>query len=242
MKKFFDVVKVNFEDEISSYFENVEVESIKMTKDKKALNFYLVSKYIIPYDIITEAEDITSKELYGNKDNYDYSERYELPKKVVNFKFRYELDPAWNCKNIFEKIENDFYRELKVAMPTAKAFIKKEYTEFTDDNTLKLGFDHISSFETKQYEIVDYIKKLYKERYDKDITINIQWLENNYSSGKVVISSPSGSQFVGASTQPVEASTQSVGASSASPKVNIPSTPIGLSRSYGSRGRRSSIN
>lgn len=178
MKKFFDVVKVNFEDELEQYFADVEVESIKMTKGKDALNFYLVSKYIIPYDIIEEAEEKTANGLY-DRDNVSGSGNGELI-KLINFRLRYELDSAWNCKNIFEKVENDFYKELKNNMPIAKSFIKEEFTEFTDDNTLKLGFDHISSFEAIQHEIVDYIKDTFKNKYGRDITINIQWVESSY--------------------------------------------------------------
>ena len=178
MKKFFDVVKVNFEDELEQYFADVEVESIKMTKGKDALNFYLVSKYIIPYDIIEEAEEKTANDLY-DRDNVSGSGNGELI-KLINFRLRYELDSAWNCKNIFEKVENDFYKELKFHMPIAKSFIKEEFTEFTDDNTLKLGFDHISSFEAIQHEIVDYIKDTFKNKYGRDITINIQWVESSY--------------------------------------------------------------
>ena len=46
MKKFFEVVKVNLSDDIAKYFRDVEVESIKTTKNKDALHFYIVSKDI----------------------------------------------------------------------------------------------------------------------------------------------------------------------------------------------------
>ena len=182
MKKFFDVVKVNIDDDIEKYFEEIEVESIKKTKDGKAPNFYLVSKDLIPYDVIKRAEQNTVLDLF-HLTMSDIENNINLLKSV-RFNIRYELDDKWTCKLIFEQAKHDIYKEMKDYKATLRNFIKDDYIEWTDDNTLQLGFDQVDSFKNKQYELVDYLKNIFWHKFNKKLDINILWLENDYNTFK----------------------------------------------------------
>ena len=176
MKKFFDVVKTKLDEDTEMYFQNVEVESIKKTKNNDALNFYLISHDLIPYDVIKDAEKITARDILNMdiKENADESPKFRCP---IRFNFRYELTKDISSREIYELTKKDIFKFLKEDKPTAISFLRDEYIEFTDDNTLQLGFDHIKSFEKQQSEIVDYFKAYFKLKFDKDINVNILWLE-----------------------------------------------------------------
>ena len=111
MKKFFDAVKVNIDEDIEKYFKEIEVESIKKTKDGKTLNFYLLSKDLIPYDVIKRAEKNTVLDLF-NLTETDIENDLGLLNSV-HFNIRYELDDKWTCKLIFEQAKYDIFKELK---------------------------------------------------------------------------------------------------------------------------------
>ena len=184
MKKFFDVVKVNIDEDIEKYFKEIEVESIKKTKDGKALNFYLVSKDLIPYDVIKRAEKNTVLDLF-NLTETDIENDLGLL-NFVHFNIRYELDDKWTCKLIFEQAKYDIFKELKDYKTTLRTFIRDDYIEWTNDNTLQLGFDQVDSFKDKQFEIVDYLKDLFLHKFGRKLDINILWLENDYNTNNNV--------------------------------------------------------
>ena len=182
MKNFFDVVKVNIDDDIEKYFKKVEVESIKKTKDGKALNFYLVSKDLIPYDVIKKAEHDAILDLFNLTEEDLLNDENVL--NSIKFNVRYELDDKWTCKLIFEQAKNDIYKEMKEYKATLRNFIKDDYIEWTNDSTLQLGFDQVESFKNRQYEIVDYLKNLFSHKFGRKLDINILWLENDYNTFK----------------------------------------------------------
>ena len=64
MKKFFEAVKIELGSDISKYFRDVEVESIKTTKKRDTLKFNLVAKDIIPYDVLIQAKNEITNELF----------------------------------------------------------------------------------------------------------------------------------------------------------------------------------
>ncbi len=187
MKKFFDVVKTKLDEDIEVYFQNVEVESIKKTKTSDALNFYLVSKDYIPYDVIKEAEIISAKDLLGI-DVKENADGIDVKNNPIRFYVRYELTEKSSSKAIYESTKKDIFKYLRDDKPTARSFLRDEYIEFTDDDTLQIGFDHIKSFEKQQLEIIDYFKDYFKLRFDKNINVNILWLENDYSDNKQSVS------------------------------------------------------
>ena len=182
MKKFFDVVKVNIDEDIEKYFKEVEVESIKKTRDGKALNFYLVSKDLIPYDVIKRAEKNVILDLFNLTEDNLENDLSLLDS--IHFNLRYELDSKWTCKLIFEQTKNDIFKELKDYKTTLRTFIKDDYIEWTNDNTMQLGFDQVESFKSKQFEIVNYLKALFLHKYGRTLDINILWLENDYNISK----------------------------------------------------------
>lgn len=177
MKKFFDVVKIKLDDNEARYFNEVDIDSIKTTPEKKSLKFYLVAKDYIPYELIKKVEIDTAKELF-KLDTAKASNGKSI--KPVNFFIRYNLDNDFSCEKIYELIKKDIHKELKDKMPVVSAFLNDEYVEFVDDNTLRIGFDHIDAFKSKQEDIVRFIRDIYKTRFDREINIEIQWLENNY--------------------------------------------------------------
>ncbi|MBO6134416.1 MAG: PolC-type DNA polymerase III [Lachnospiraceae bacterium] len=178
MKKFFDVVKINFDEDIERYFEEVEVESIKTTKEKKTLNFYLVAKDYIPYDILNAAKREAAVKLFNIDKEEVANEEFKNP---IIFNVRYIYSDNVTCKDIYDLIKKDLYKEIKEKMLVAKALIKDEYMSFVDDSTLRISFDHIDTFKKNQDAIVDFIKLVYKERFDRNLAVEIQWLERNYS-------------------------------------------------------------
>ena len=178
MKKFFETVKIKFDVELEKYFKNVEVESVKTTRAKDTLNFYLVSKDIIPYDAIKQAEKRIEKELFDGFIDEEKPNRHDIVKIFI----RYDIEEGLSAKKIYELIRKDLFKELKDISYTNSVFLRDEYISWTDANTLQIGFDHIDSLKKKQDEIVDFIKYIFKMRFGIDIVINILWLENNYNT------------------------------------------------------------
>lgn len=180
MKKFFEAVRIELGSDISKYFRDVEVESIKTTKKRDTLKFNLVAKDIIPYDAIVKAKNEITNELFKSYGSNEVKKKQA--EDFVKIVVKYDLDKSLNCKQIYELINKDLFKEMKEQGSIYNAFIWDEYLTWTDANTLQMGFDHIESLENIQLKIVDFIKDVFRERFGRELTINILWLENNYST------------------------------------------------------------
>ena len=178
MEKFFDAIKIKFKDSnVESYFNDVEVESIKKNNTNNTLNFYLVSYNIIKRDIIKDAEIDMASQLF-NIDVKKLQNENNSFSNPINLIFKYKLSNAYTSKTIYEEIKKDLYYELKESKVVYSAFFRNDNVKFINDNTMELSLIKAKEFEDVQNELVDILNNIFKNRYNRDLDIRIKLIEN----------------------------------------------------------------
>ena len=166
MDKFLDVVKINFDSSVERYFESVEVESVKMSKTQNTLNFYLVSSNTIPYNYIKAVKKYMAETMFGVENI-----------KPINLSIKYNLSDKYTARVLYEEIRKDIFEELKDKNALYTAFFRKDNVEFIDDSTMKITFVTSKEFKDVQSQVVNEVRNLFLNIYNKDINIIINYVD-----------------------------------------------------------------
>lgn len=166
MDRFLDIVKVNLGESIEKYFQDVEVESIKKSKTHNTLNFYLMSYNLIPYSYIKATKESLAKSLLGISDA-----------TPIKLNIKYKLSKNYTARAIYEEMRKDLFDELKDNKLLYAAFFRHDKISFTDDNTMKISFVKSKEFYDIQTELIEILKNIFNNRYDRNIDIQVDWEE-----------------------------------------------------------------
>ena len=178
MDRLFDVVKIDFDENIEKYFRDVEVECVKKSKNHNTLNFYLVSYNIIPYSYIKAMREIMANKLL----NINVEKEKEIDKDFSNpirLTLKYKLSNNYTSKLIYDDIRRDLFDELKETKLLYAALFRNDNVNFIDDNTMEITFVKSNELAEIQKELIDVIKNVFVNRYGKDIEIRTNYVDFN---------------------------------------------------------------
>ena len=178
MERFLDVVKkINFDESIEKYFRDVEVESVKKSSKNNTLNFYLVSYNLIPYSYIKVARIEMAKQLL----NINFDDDSDDSKNPINLIIKYKLSEKYTSKAIFEETRKDIFDELREYNVLCSVFFRKDNIKFIDDDTMQISLVSSKEFRSIQDSLIDILKNIFKNRFDKELNIEVDWIEKDIS-------------------------------------------------------------
>ncbi len=178
MKKFVETLKVKLNNNVERYFKDVEVESIKHFNANNCLNFNLVSYNLISRDIIIDAENDVASQLFDININNIMKENHNFI-NPIKFNLKYVLDDKYTCKAIYEEIRKDLFNELIDKKVIYGAFFRNDNVKFVDDETMEITFIKSDIFKQDENELIDILNKLFLNRYNRILKINVKYVENS---------------------------------------------------------------
>ena len=176
MDKFFDIVKIDLEENIVKYFNDVEVESIKTNKALNTLNFYLVSYNLIPYDNLKALREIMAKKLL-NINLEDEKRKNIYFENPIRLNISYKLSEKYRSKQIYDEIRRSLFDELKEKKLIYAALFRNDNIKFINDDTMEITFVKSKELSGAQDELIDSIKDVFVNRYNQPFEIRVNLID-----------------------------------------------------------------
>ncbi len=176
MDRFFDVVKIDLDENIVKYFNDVEVESIKTNKALNTLNFYLVSYNLIPYDNLKALREIMAKKLL-NINLEDEKRKNIYFENPIRLNIRYKLSEKYRSKQIYDEIRRSLFDELKEKKLIYAALFRNDNIKFINDDTMEITFVKSKELSGSQDELIDSIKDVFVNRYNQPFEIRVNLID-----------------------------------------------------------------
>ncbi len=163
MKKICDIDFLKISDFDKKYLEDAVVEKITRSKDMTSYVFFVVSKEILPYEILDRLR-------------VNFKENAFKDKKVnVKIKIRYELEEEYKISDIIEYEKETIKQELQGIDKLLFIVFNKAKISIDDENReITFGIINSDVLNQKIAELKEYLSNFFKERYNISINLTIK--------------------------------------------------------------------
>ena len=163
MKKICDIEFLKISDFDKKYLEDAVVEKTLRSKDMTSYVFFIVSKVILPYEIIERLRTSFKENAFKDK------------KINVNIKIRYELEDEYKLSDIFEYEKETIKQELKKLDKLLSIVFNKAMVSIDDEKKeIMLTIINSDVLNQKIAELKDYLKEFFRDRYNILVNLTIQ--------------------------------------------------------------------
>ena len=161
-KRFFDVfptLEVN--EEMKKLLTEMEVTRVSMNREQTALRVYLLGTRLIHTNNIRALEKSIEEQIFKGKMMF------------VKIFEKYQLSGQYNARTLMDIYKDSIITELKEFSFMEANLLKAAKMEFTDDSHLNLTIENTIIAQTRSHEIVEFLEKVFCERCDMDLHVNL---------------------------------------------------------------------
>ena len=177
MTKLLDVLKINLPSDLNAAFSDTYLDSAEKDKTHDALCLNVSSKTLIPYDRVTDLKKRIRNQKLNGRFNVDINIKYD------------EFNKSNNIDD-YEDIKNNILEEFRLTNKIYYNLYKNSNVQINGD-IFTFSFYDNPVLDKIKLEVIDYIKNVYLNRFDKNITVKIgepikfeeHISENNKNSG-----------------------------------------------------------
>lgn len=169
MTKLLDLLKINLPSELNAAFSETYLDSAEKDKIHDALCLNVSSKTLIPYDRVTDLKKRIKNQKLNGRFNVDINIKYDEFNKLNNV-------------DDYEDIKSNILEEFRLTNKIYYNLYKNSKVDIKDD-VFTFSFYDNPVLDKIKLEVIDYIKNVYLNRFDKNITVKIgepiKYEENN---------------------------------------------------------------
>lgn len=162
MKKIIDIDKIFFDDNEKKYYSDVYLEKVVVNSDNTSYNFFITSNEILPNKYVEKLNEKIKTSVFNNNDIN------------LNVKIKYNLFDKYSFIDIFNlDKDNIFFEIAKKDKISSTIFRNATYNYDEQENILIIKYPFDNSIKKYVDTLVIYLENLFKERYDRDITVKL---------------------------------------------------------------------
>jgi DNA polymerase-3 subunit alpha (Gram-positive type) len=164
--KFFDVFNcLKPYKELKDYFEDTYVIRVVASTNNKNYHVFITSDHIIPKDKVFEMEEAIYNALFANKD------------RKIKIHETFKLQGVYTPIDIWNEYFNSILLEGKSKSEILYQFLKTVKVVSSSENGLKLKGKDSLVFKAIKTEAYNFLEDIFKNRFGKDITLDIGYEE-----------------------------------------------------------------
>lgn len=161
------------DNELTALFKNVELVKIRVFREERKATVYIDSPKIIEYSMTEKLRDRLYKQIFHNiVDNVQICVHFSLPEEI-------------SLSKIISIYGDSIFEELKYSnMLDFHLLHSSKLTSDDDRNCLDIAMADGLMARKREHDICKWLCGLFKERFDKDIYINISYVQDEDAGRK----------------------------------------------------------
>lgn len=164
--KFYDVFpSLKLNGDAGTYFDDVQVERISMTRAKDLIRIYILSQHLIQKEYVKKAEQEIKDQLFEGKD------------VQIRIFARFDLSEQYTPENIMKIYRPSILSDLEEISPMMQLLFRNAKLTFTGSDKLHISMEETVVSEESAPKMEEIFERMFSERFMRKVIVDCELTE-----------------------------------------------------------------